>query len=262
MTDQEQNHDMPCDANPSRHDSSYTGAEVVQELEESMEPYRAGIVSHRDQFNEPEQFSESTDFGRRERSEARMRQLLGSLKVRSAQRPSSPSPARASKPKLNTLFLTSGYSIKPGSYGGILLRGTTVFGKTVEIQLREIKSIEPIPEFSDCSLEQVSLKETAEKLFVTCDCLPYNHAVSEHWEHYLEHIAIPVIENMTEHWIGASSPGISNPVTEFFFGHNGILRNHLNRSGIIHRLRSIRSNPIVPLLTRYKGPAMVVVYEE
>lgn len=263
MTDQEQNHDMQRSDQIMQTGSPLSTADGLQEREETGNASSAGIIAHRDQFSEPEPPDESetvspTEFSERLNS---LRQTLASRKASPRAVHCSP-PAARSKMKYQTLFLLSGYSIKAGLHGGLVLCGTTVFGKKIEILVREIKSIEPIFDFSDSLLEQVSLRETAEKLFVTCENSPYDPRIVAFWPVYLQDVAIPMIENMIEHWIAASSAGISNPVTEYFYGHNGILRQQLDRESIVKRINSSTANPVVPLLTRYKGPALVIVYEE
>ena len=261
MTDQEPDHDAIRSADPSQNDGEFSSATAVQEREDTTEQHRVGIVAHRDQFNEPDESAEPPSDPEREDFSAKLKSLMKTMRERSNRNPASPLMA-ASKPKLRTIFLAAGYSIKTSPYGGIALHGTTIFGKSVEIMMREIKSIEPVAEILDSSLEQVSLKEAAERLFVTCEGSPFDLRDPENWFRYLEQVAFPVIESMTEHWIGASSAKTSNPVTEFFFGPNGLLHFHQDRKSVIRRLQSMRSNPTIVLMTRYQGPALVLVYEK
>jgi hypothetical protein len=207
--------------------------------EEILQENPAGAVLHQDQFNTPQEDVDSPH-----------RHSDGGNRGGPRQRPTDP----PNKRKLRTVFASSVDSIMPGLHGGVVIHLTTIFGKQIELLVHGIYSITYAAEIVERELTQVSLRQMAKELFQT----PMSAA---DWDKHLRDVAVPAVREMSSNWIGRLTGYSINPVDQFFFGPGGLLNDSLDQELLRQRITSfLGDDTIVPLMTEYRGPGMVVVY--
>jgi len=205
--------------------------------EKSPHDNPAGVVSHQDQFNTPQESMGPVD------------RLPGGLSQLLRRTPSPP----ANKPLPQTVLASSIDSISANLHGGVTINLATIFGKRLELTVRKVCSITYVQEIVERSLTQIAVRQMAVGLFE-------RPMPADEWEIYLCEVAIPLIRETSADWIGNPSNGTTNPINQFFFGEHGVFNGPLDQGSVLRRLADQKEERIVPLLTKYNGPAMVVVF--
>lgn len=160
-----------------------------------------------------------------------------------------------------TIFAISIDSMESGLHGGIQISFTSVFNQKLRMLVRKVLNVHHAREITHHSLSQVMLKKIATDLFYVGWHEGRQTMPDQQWMRHLSEIVFPIIEDMAKEWIGSNSEDIPNPVHAFFYGPNGLLNGSIYQEDIIRRLETIRDDTIIPLLTQYKGPAIIVVLQ-
>ena len=154
---------------------------------------------------------------------------------------------------LQTACVLSINSIEAGLHGGVTVKAKSVFKEPIHFLVHSIRSIAFVPEVNETALTQISLKQVASELFA------WDRERS--WDTHLREIVFPVVQSMSESWLGASvSKNTPNPIDKYFYGPGGLFDGPVDLETLQKKLQEKNEDRIVPLLTKYTGPAMIIVY--
>lgn len=220
----------------------------------------AGIISHRNQFSTPDSILESGDDPLSGGSMSSPFQGIGSSPTakRTPMQTTSPGGER-----YGTLFLGHVEKITSGLQGGVEIVGIDVFKKPLRILVREIQ-LTPVDMVRVTDLSEVSLTMFARDLFdvnlndFKIDSVRYDTVA---WYRFLNESILPIIDELTDFWLGSPNKDVPNPVTELFYGPNGILNGSLHPELVLERVRNLQGERIVPIQRKYVGKATVITYE-
>ena len=196
----------------------------------------AGIVSHRDEFSEPDEVSDDP---------GQQHVPLSTFHAASV----SAGPAQS----IHSLSVQRMDAMIPGLRGGIVIRAVSLFEEPVELLVRDIRSITHHPSIVERRLETVSLNEIAKKLFGIDLCS------EQDWNRHVQDSVLPVIELLEAGWIGAHAMDC-NPVTKFFFGEGGILADGTDRETVVRKIMERTVETKISVVTKHDGPAIVIAY--
>ena len=224
----------------------------MTEPDPSQEPL--GIVSHRDEFSEPDPVSD--DPGQQQTAIP-----TNELESRGTV-PTFPAASVTSAPvqSIHSLPVQRIDAMIPGLYGGIVIRAISLFDEPMELLVREIRSITHHPSIMERRLETVSLDEMAKKLFqIGWEQHGHEPCNERDWNLYIQNSVLPVIELLESGWIGAHAKD-GNPVTAFFFGEGGILTDGIGRETVVCKIMARVVETKVQVVTKYDGPTIVIAY--
>ena len=205
----------------------------------------AGIVTHRDEFSEPDP-----------------------VPVDPGQQPNpAPIPSFHAAPtppmsvqSIHSLSVQRIDTMISGLHGGIVIRAVSLFDEPVELLVRDIRSVTHHPFLTERRLETVSLDEMAKKLFgVNQESRGFDWDNEQGWNRYVQDSVLPVIELLEAGWIGAHAKEY-NPVTRFFYGEDGILADGTDRETVVRKITDRTTETRVPVMTKHDGPAIVIAY--
>ena len=228
---------------PPKQDEDATDEPNVetQEAIDTPSPNPAGIVSHQDRFSEPDSVDET---------------LVDRLFARPAADPVPEAkivPPRSPEPtgvhRYGTLFFSRVHKITSGLYGGVEISGIDVFNREVKLLAREI-----VPTFVDevrvSELSEIPLSVLAKDLFdVNIDEFRINETEYDlkAWYRFLNESILPVVEELTESWLGPAGQNIPNPIADLFHGPDGILSEMLHPKAVMLKVQNLKDSRIVPI---------------
>jgi len=215
----------------------------------------AGIVSHRDEFNEPAPVSDGPYPQQVPISTKNDLESRGPAPMFPAASVSS-TPAQS----IHSLSVQRIDAMIPGLCGGIVIRAVSLFDEPMELLVREVRSMTQHPSIVERRLETVSLDDMAKKLFrVGQEQHGRDPGNERDWNLYVQDSVLPVIELLESGWIGAHAKEC-NPVTGFFFGEDGILTDGIGRETVVRRIMARTAETKIPFVTKHDGPAIIIAY--
>ena len=212
----------------------------------------SGIVSHRDEFSEPDPVSDGPNQQQIPTNERESRGTTPAFPATSG--------SSAPAPSIHSLSVQRIDAMISGLYGGIVIRAVSLFDEPMELLVREVRSMTYHPSIVERRLETVSLDDMAKKLFqVGREQHGFDPDNERDWNLYVQDSVLPVIELLEAGWIGAHAKEW-NPVTGFFFGEGGILTDGIGRETVVRKIMARTVETKVPVVTKHDGPAIVIAY--
>ena len=209
-----------------------------------------GVVSHQDQFTEPETIQNPENASEPAPVSDTLFERGSGIPFHAASTPTGRTRTLRSLPVLVV------HAIQSGLHGGMSIQATNIYQEPVELLVRSVCSLSMVPDYSDQRISQVSLKTVASDLF-----LGHSETNGQQWQTHLQDVVLPVIELLENTCLGSHAKHAVNPVTDFFFGLNGILYGATDRETVTRKIEALTQDIFVTVVARYHGAAMIVVYE-
>jgi hypothetical protein len=154
-------------------------------------------------------------------------------------------------------------AISPTGDKELLLSYDTVFGMAADIVVRRIASVVTRASIDEYLLSELDLKVFIRELFLNNSCQYQNDV--QGWHTYLHQQVFPIVHKFICEWSGNIYPGtnMQNPISNIFFGRDGILSRSLAYADVVKAARSSIWDvepKIVSLVSNYSGPALEITY--
>jgi hypothetical protein len=121
-----------------------------------------------------------------------------------------------------------------------------------------------VDEVRVCELSEIPLNILAQDLF-DVNIEEFRISETEYdlkaWYQFLNANILPVVEELSESWLGPADQNIPNPIANLFHGPDGILNGMLHPKVVMQKVQNLKDSQIVPIRQRYVGKAVVVTYE-
>ncbi|MDR0336174.1 MAG: hypothetical protein LBI18_03690 [Planctomycetaceae bacterium] len=167
---------------------------------------------------------------------------------------------------INVKAITGIFPRKPN---GVIIQFVSLHGNHLEIDANIVINIEIKPHTTTLKYNTVDLCALIRMLIIK---EPTDESCKDaiSWEHYLNSYVLPFIDATIYDWAGNRYPNsnLSNPITELFYGVDGILNGNMNYASVQARatrklveLEAVNPEYIVSLISSYEGPALSIMYE-